>query len=187
MIKEKKVKSKEKTVYIAELDGTKEECESEALAKSKIKEWEEIKTRRLKDFLIAEKLMGFVWMNFFDHNYLVEPHIAKDRFLRNDEIGRKEENFISGILRYSMMDEGWHPPEYDKSEQFLGLYAALVKRFINVKFYISDRYITCELTSDGQEAVYSRLDRKQKYWSNEYLMSSALKDAAAEWCAINIK
>ena len=186
-IVKKIVKAKKTTEYIINIDNYEETCHSKEHAESRLEELESVKQQRGRDFVIAEKLFEYKWINFCGKNYLVAPHIRKNRYMGLNEDGRLDGADTDGIFSYSMSDDGWRPPEYQKPENFLTLYTALVKRFVDIKFVILDTYVICELLSDREETATSHIDRKEAYWADGYLICLALQSAAADFAEANIK
>ncbi len=185
-IKSKTIKKSEKTQYEVIIDGhVLDTVDTKEWAKEKEKEYLKIKENRLKDFLIAEKLMDYKWTNFCNNNYLIsfQNFHDKTQFRRDDEKCFKEGAEISGILWNSMSDEKWRPPEYQKDENFLSLFVRLIELGLNVLFYKSGDNMNCLIEDklNKKNCVGTGI-KKQDYWGNQYLMSLALKHATYNYC-----
>lgn len=184
MIKEKTRIIEEQKIWEVEIDGYTEECYSKEAAQEKLKQLKKTKEERLEDFLIAEKLFDYKWINFCNDNYLVSPYIFKTSYKQDNEKCKKDGLEISGIFSNSMSDEGWQPPEYKLKENFIDLIAAVSKLDYEVSFYEIEDEAYCLITLNGRSVIEIVQKKKKDYWSTNYCYCLALKEAVYQFCLI---
>lgn len=178
MIIKKKIKAKSETVWTVKIDDYQEECHSKERAQSLLKELKEKKESRLKDFLIAEKLFEWHWINDYNRNYLISSYERKNSYFREDQIGKKEGLYFDSVFTLSRSDKGWNVPEYNRVEQFTSLLAAVTKLGFYVEFWSTESAAGCFIKHDFTTEAYSRFEKPKDYWSIECCLAHALKEAA---------
>ncbi len=178
-IKQKTIKSEEKTeFYVEELSQS---FDSEKEAKEAIKEYKERLVEREKDFIICEKILNYFWVQKIGTNLLLPPRymeeVKRDNYLW-DGLGKNDKLPINGLTSYHYSDENYSPPKFDEYENFITLLTGLVVLGYNVRFSKNNDDIQCFINETFDKNYVGLGIKEENHWSNAYLMTLALKDAS---------
>lgn len=178
-----KIKTKTKPALPAkqlfEVDG--QEFETEEAAQEFVKEQTAKLESRKKDYLIAEKLLGYIWIHRFGENELVHPRIKESGYFEERWNGF-DKDCRTDYINYCSSNEDKQVPKFENS--FNDLYWALIKNGYEVYFGKKDKIHWALISKIGpcpNEEVCdwkASFTKPESYWCDEVCWMKALKEAA---------